>query len=157
MKIKQKKKHQATSIYVQKTASRAKISPMSYQDYADNSEKNISTTARLLGQSGGKYFEYFVFNIVDYICVGCALQRLGALHRALAQTIGNAQGLDINSPLSAEAHTQDLRFCRHQQHGDPNSARGLDNSFASDRGCDSTTTTRLRHRLLRPRRPRRTR
>jgi hypothetical protein len=29
-----------------------------------------------------------------------------------------------------------------KQHGDPNNARGFDNSFASDRGCDSTTTTR---------------
>jgi hypothetical protein len=29
-----------------------------------------------------------------------------------------------------------------KQHGNPNNARGLDNNFASDRGCDSTTTTR---------------
>jgi hypothetical protein len=31
------------------------------------------------------------------------------------KTIGNARGLDINSPRSAENHTQDLRFHRHQQ------------------------------------------
>jgi hypothetical protein len=31
-----------------------------------------------------KYFDYFVFNIVDYICVSCALQRSGARHRTLA-------------------------------------------------------------------------
>jgi hypothetical protein len=54
------------------------------------------------------------------------------------QTIGNARGLDINSPLSAKNNLQDLRFHRHQQRDDPNSVRGLDNNFASDRGCDST-------------------
>jgi hypothetical protein len=38
-----------------------------------------------------------------------------------------------------------------KQRDDPNSARGLNNNFASDRGCDSTTTTRLplHHRLHR--------
>jgi hypothetical protein len=93
-----------------------------------------------------KYFDYFGFNIVNY----CGLPRSGACHRrALAQTIGNARGLDINSPLSAEAHTQDLRFRRHQQRDDPNNARELDNNFTSDRGCDSTTTTQLHHRRLR--------
>jgi hypothetical protein len=87
------------------------------------------------------------------------LATLGARRRTLTQTIGNARGLDINSPLNAENHSQDLRFHRHQQHGDPNSARGLDNNFASDRGCNSMIITRLRHRRLplRPRRPCRTR
>jgi hypothetical protein len=69
------------------------------------------------------------------------LLRSGARRHALTQTIGNARGLDINSPLSAKAHTQDLRFRRHQQRDDPNNARGLDNNFVSDRGCNSTTTT----------------
>jgi hypothetical protein len=77
------------------------------------------------------------------------LATLGARRRALAQTIGNARGLDINSARSAENHPQDLRFRRHQQRGDPNSAQGLDNNFTSDRDCDFTTTTRLRHRRLR--------
>jgi hypothetical protein len=36
-----------------------------------------------------------------------------------------------------------------KQRDDPNNARGLDNNFASDRGYDSTTTTRLRHHRLR--------
>jgi hypothetical protein len=82
--------------------------------------------------------------------VGCySLPRTGARHRALAQTIGNARGLDINSPRSAEIHAQDLRLRRHQQRDDPNSARGLDSNFASDLDCDSTTTTRLRLRRLR--------
>jgi hypothetical protein len=40
-----------------------------------------------------------------------------------------------------------MRFRRHQQRDNPNSARGLDNNFASDRGCDSTTTTRLPQQL----------
>jgi hypothetical protein len=96
-----------------------------------------------------KYFDYFVFNIIDYICVNCGLSCSGARRRALAQTINNARGLDINSPLSAEAHTQDLRFCRYQQRDNPNSARGLDNNFASDRDCDSPSTTQQHHRRLR--------
>jgi hypothetical protein len=58
----------------------------------------------LLRQFRDKYFDYFVFNIFDY-SVNCGLPRSGARRRALAQTIGNARGLDINSPLSAEAHT----------------------------------------------------
>jgi hypothetical protein len=91
-----------------------------------------------------KYFDYFIFNIVNF-----GLPCSGARRRALAQTISNACGLDINSSLSAEIHAQDLRLHRHQQRGDPNSARGLDNNFASDRDCDSTITTRLRHRRLR--------
>jgi hypothetical protein len=85
----------------------------------------------------------FVFNIVD-----CGLLRSRARRRALAQTIGNARGLDINSPRSAENNPQDLRFRRHQQRDDPNNARGLDNNFAFDRDYDSTITTRLRHRRL---------
>jgi hypothetical protein len=92
--------------------------------------------SRLFGQPGEKHFDYFVFYIVDY-----SLPRSGTRHCALAQTIGNARGLDIISPLSAENHLQDLQFHRHQQHGAPGNARGLDNNFASDRGCDSTTTT----------------
>jgi hypothetical protein len=75
-------------------------------------------------QLGEKYFDYFVFNIVDY-GVNYGLLRSGVCRRALPQTIGNARGLDINSPLSMKAHTQDLWFSQHQQHGDPNSARGL--------------------------------
>jgi hypothetical protein len=63
--------------------------------------------AGAFGQPGEKYFDYFVFNIVD--CgVNCGLSRSGARHRALAQTIGNARGLDINSPRSAENH---LKIC----------------------------------------------
>jgi hypothetical protein len=107
---------------------------------------------RLLEQYGEKYFDYSVFNIVD-----SGFPRSGARRRALAQNIGHTRGLDINSPRSAENHPQDLRFCRHQQHGDPNSARGLDSNFASNRDCDSTITTRLHHYRLRPRRPRRIR
>jgi hypothetical protein len=64
----------------------------------DNSKKNILTI--LLGQSGEKKIDYFVFNIIN-----CGLPHLGTHHRTLVQTIDNARGLDINSPLSAEAHT----------------------------------------------------
>jgi hypothetical protein len=67
----------------------------------------------LFGQLGEKYFDYFIFNIVDYICVNYGFSRSGAHRRTLAQTIANAQGLDINSPLRAEAHDQDPRLHRH--------------------------------------------
>jgi hypothetical protein len=123
-----------------------KISSYIWNTYIKSVEvynrRNISTT--LLGQLEEKYVDYFVFNIVD--CgVNCGLPRSGAHRRALAQTIGDARGLDINSPRNAKNHHQDLRFRRHQQRNDPNNARGLNNNFASDRGCDSTTATRLRH------------
>jgi hypothetical protein len=49
-------------------------------------------------------------NIIDYICVNYGLPRSGACRRALAQTIGNARGLDINSPLSAENHLKTYDF-----------------------------------------------
>jgi hypothetical protein len=88
-------------------------------------EKIFRLLAELLGQLKEKYFDYFVFNIVDY-SVNCGLLRSGARRYALAQIIGNARGLDINSPQGAGAHTQDLRLRRYQQHGDPNNARGLD-------------------------------
>jgi hypothetical protein len=87
-------------------------------------EKKNRLLAGLRGYSEEKiYFDYFVFSIVD-CSVNCGLIRSGAHCHALAQSIGNARGLDINSPLSVENHPQDLRFRRHQQHGDPNSARG---------------------------------
>jgi hypothetical protein len=57
----------------------------------------------LLEQYGEKYFDYSVFNIID-----SGFPRSGARRRALAQIIDNARGLDINSPLSAENHPQDL-------------------------------------------------
>jgi hypothetical protein len=67
----------------------------------------------LFGQPGEKYFDYFVFIIVNY-GVSYSLPCSGACRRVLAETIGNARGLDINSPLSAKTHTQDLQFRRHQ-------------------------------------------
>jgi hypothetical protein len=113
-------------------------------------ENNTSARyRRLLRQLEENIFDYFVFNIVGS-SVNCGLPRSGAHRRhALAQIIGNARGLDINSPRSAEAHTQDLRLHRHQQRNDLNNARGLDKNLASDRDCDSMTTTRLRHHRLR--------
>jgi hypothetical protein len=44
-----------------------------------------------------KYFDYFVFNIVDY-GVNCGLPRSGARRRALAQTIGNTGGSTSTRP-----------------------------------------------------------
>jgi hypothetical protein len=107
-------------------------------------QKIFRLLARLLETTWRKYFDYLIFNIVN-----CGLLRSGARRRALAQTIGNVRRLDINSPRSVENYPQDLRLHQHQQHDDPNSARGLDNNFASDRDCDSTTTTRLRYCWLR--------
>jgi hypothetical protein len=64
---------------LEKVASQPKILPASYQGCSDNSKK--------------KKIDYVVFNIVDY-----GLPRSGARRRALAQTISDARGLDINSP-----------------------------------------------------------
>jgi hypothetical protein len=50
-------------------------------DCADNSGKDISTTLR--EQSKEKYFDYFVFNIVDY-GVNCGLLCSGVCRRSLA-------------------------------------------------------------------------
>jgi hypothetical protein len=114
------------------------------EEIGNSQHQRVTRTARTTQR---KYFDYFTFNTVDY-SVNCGLIRSGARHRALTQTIGNARGLDINSPRSAENYHQDLRFRRHQQHDDPNSVRGLDNNFASDRDCDSTIITWLRHHQL---------
>jgi hypothetical protein len=53
--------------------------------------------AILRGQLEEKYFDYLVFKIID-----CGFPCLGARRRALAQTIGNARRLNINSPRSAK-------------------------------------------------------
>jgi hypothetical protein len=75
-----------------------------YEDYSRHKKSEAVCTGELpelLVQLEEKYFDYFVFNIVD--CgINCGLPRSGARRRALAQTISNAQGLDINSPRSAE-------------------------------------------------------
>jgi hypothetical protein len=128
-------------------------------DCTEKSKKNISTTqqtASISTTSGSSttcspssastpFASTTSRRYVRRLC----LATLGARRRTLAQTIGNVRGLDINSPLSTEVHTEDLRFRRHQQRDDPNNARGLDNNFASDRGCDSTTTYLPPHRRLR--------
>jgi hypothetical protein len=96
-----------------------------------------------------KYFDYFVFNIVD--CgvnygLSCSearrrrtranyRQRSGARHQ-LAPECGSSYS---RPTISSTSERDNL-----------NSARGLDNNFTSDRDCDSTTTTRLpRHHRLR--------
>jgi hypothetical protein len=68
-----------------------------YQPKAKNTRCITGDLPELFGQPGEKYFDYFVFNIVGY-----GLPRSGARRRALAQTISNAWGLDINSSRSAE-------------------------------------------------------
>jgi hypothetical protein len=54
-------------------------------DYSGALSAIVQTTRR-------KYFDYFVFNIVDYISVNSGLLHSGARRRALAQIIGNARG-----------------------------------------------------------------
>jgi hypothetical protein len=86
------------------------------QDYSRNQKSAAVRTgdvSKLLGQPEENIFDYFVLNIVDY-GVNCGLPCSGARRHALVQIIGNARGLDINSPLSAKAHTQGLRFRRHR-------------------------------------------
>jgi hypothetical protein len=120
-----------------KTSGKSEVYIGESSSYTDNPKKNTSATSSSRSSITSRRY-------VRRLC----LATLGARRRALTQTIGNARGLDINSPRSAEIHTQDLRFRRHQQYGDHDNDRGLDNNFASDRGCDSTTSTR---RPLRPR------
>jgi hypothetical protein len=72
--------------------------------------RKITRTARTTRR---KYFDYLVFNIVDdfvFKIVDSGLSRSGARRRALAQTMGNARGLDINSPRSAENHLKTCDF-----------------------------------------------
>jgi hypothetical protein len=109
-----------------------------------NSSVTILHGTTLLGQLGEKNISTTLSSRL--LTTACHARGLIA---ALVQFIGNARGLNINSTRSAEDHPQDLRYRRHQQRDDPNNARGLDNNFASDRDCDSTTTTRLCHRRLR--------
>jgi hypothetical protein len=59
----------------------------------------------VLGQLEEQYFDYIVFDFVN-----CGSLRSGAHRRALAQTIDNARGLDINSPRSAENHLKTCDF-----------------------------------------------
>jgi hypothetical protein len=73
---------------------------------------------------------------------------LGARRRALAQTIGNARGLDINSPGVRKITLKTCDFIDISNATIPTTLGGS-NNFASDRDHDSTTTTRLRHRRLR--------
>jgi hypothetical protein len=61
------------------------------------------------GQPEENIFDYFIFNIVDF-GVNYDLPRSGACRRVLMQTIGNAQGLDINSPRSAKITFKTLHF-----------------------------------------------
>jgi hypothetical protein len=62
-------------------------------DCSDTLEKNISTTSSSASSTAACHARGLV----------------------VAQNIGHTRGLDINSPLSVEAHTQDLRH-RYQQH-----------------------------------------
>jgi hypothetical protein len=74
-------------MYQMKIMSQPYNAPASYRSCADNSKKKQIRLQRhiigLSGQLGEKYFDYFVFNIVDY-GVNCGLLRSGARRRALA-------------------------------------------------------------------------
>jgi hypothetical protein len=84
---------------------RGKICPAQFSIGHHISVHTKKNSVELVEQLGEKYFDY----IIDY-SVNCGLPHSGARHRALAQTIGDAWGLDINSLQSAETHTEDLRF-----------------------------------------------
>jgi hypothetical protein len=103
-----------------------------------------------------KYFDYFVFKIVDYIAplrvsaVPCYARGLAVAHsRKLSATVG---GSISTRPGVRKITLKTCDFIDIKQRDDLNSARGLDNNFASDRGCDSTRATRLHLRLLQLRR-----
>jgi hypothetical protein len=94
-----------------------------------------------------KYFDYFIFNIVDCACY--ARELVAAHSRKLSATL---RGSTSTRPGVRKIILKVYDFVdisTHKQHDDPNNARGLDNNFASDRDCDSTTTTRLHYRRLR--------
>jgi hypothetical protein len=63
-------------------------------DDSDSVKDCTGTLRELHGQLGEKYFDYFVFNIVDYIRVDCDLLRPGALtvahSRKLSATLGGS-------------------------------------------------------------------
>jgi hypothetical protein len=59
--------------------------PASYHTIADNSQRNISTMK--LGQPKEKYFNYLVFNFVDY-----GLSRSGARRHALSRKLSATLG-----------------------------------------------------------------
>jgi hypothetical protein len=71
--------------------------PRSSQLYGANQSRQLKEISLLLGQIGEKYFDYLVFNIVDY-GVNCGLLRSGARRRALAQAIGIARGSTSTRP-----------------------------------------------------------
>jgi hypothetical protein len=102
---------------------------------------------RLFGQPG----DYFIFTEST---AACYVQGLTIAHsRKLSAMLGGS--------TSTRPGVRKITFKTYDfvdiSSDDPNSARRLDSNFASDRDCDSTTTTRLRHRRLRPHRPCRTR
>jgi hypothetical protein len=116
------------------------IDPSSNQRYSDNSEKNILTTLSSTSSTTTS-------------TAACYARGLVIMHsHKLSSTLG---GSTSTRPGVRNITLRPTISSTCKQHGDPNNARGLDNNFASD--CDSTTTTRLRHCRLRPRRLRRTR
>jgi hypothetical protein len=128
----------------------------------ESAKDSTDKLSELHGQLEGKYFDY---NGVSPDCPNNPEEKVFPLlhlqdRRLWFATLGGSpsrahanyrQRSGARHQLAPECRksSQDLRFHRRQQRDDPNSARGLDNNFASDRGCDSTTTTRLRLRQLR--------
>jgi hypothetical protein len=100
-------------------------------------EKSISTTSSSTSLTAARYAR------------GLAV----AHSRKLSATLG---GSTSTRPGVSKIILKTCDFINISNTAIPTVLGGLDNNFASDRGCDSTTTTRLRHRRLRPRRPRRT-
>jgi hypothetical protein len=101
-------------------------------NYADNSKKKISTTS-------------FSTSSTTALTPACHARGLVAAHsRKLSATLG---GSTSTRPWVRKLILKIYDFVDIGNATIPNNARGLDNNLASDRGCDSTTSTR---RPLRP-------
>jgi hypothetical protein len=128
----EREKYQATSIYVQKLQVSQRFQQRVTSSCPGNSKKifrlrcsdNLKEKLRLLRLQDRQ---------LRLVTLGGSPPRARANYR---------QRSGARHQLAPECRksSQDLRFHRHQQRDDPNSTRGLDNNFASDSGCDSTTT-----------------
>jgi hypothetical protein len=97
--------------------------------WSDNSKKNILTTLSSTSST------------TSSSTAACYAWGLAAVHsRKLSTTL---EGSTSTHLWVRKLILKTCDFVDMSNKTNPNSARGLDNNFASDRGCDSMTTTRL--------------
>jgi hypothetical protein len=130
-------KQPVNSIYVHISGIKSASQPKDY----------IGESSGLLRQPREKYFDY----IVDYITplrastMPCHARGLTVVHSCkLSATLG---GSTSTRPEVRKITLKIYDFIDISNATIPRNARGFNDNFASDRDCDSTTTTR--HRRLR--------